>query len=127
VDRTSALLIAVAVVLGFAVHGGIQMQAAREAAKQANKYNTVSEGEGGEEERAKHWQRQDALREKELKDIEAQRTWDRSYWNNVLSEAKDLARNRASAGKYQVVRVDGKDVFVLDTATGEVLKKQMPQ
>src|SRR4051812_17277411 len=85
---------------------GIQMQAAREAAKQPNKYNTVSEGEGegGEEERAKHWQRQDALREKELKDIEAQRTWDRSYWNNVLSEARDLARNRASAGKYQVVR-----------------------
>jgi hypothetical protein len=128
-DRTSASLLAAAVVFGLAAHGAFEMAAAREAARQPRPdAGAAAPSDPGEAEaRDKHRRRQEALREKELADAAAQRQWERAYWDKVFDEARFLARNKAQAGKYQVVRVEGQDVFLLDTATGEVTKKALSQ
>jgi hypothetical protein len=124
--RRGAVLIAVAIFLGFAAHGVMQFLAAREGAKQ-RLAEPRARGDDREETgaRAEHWQRQDAFQERALTNAEAQRQWERGYWNNVFDEIRFLARNRPATGRYQLIRTDGKDVFLLNTATGEVLKKTL--
>jgi hypothetical protein len=123
-DRTSACLLAVAIVVGLAAHGGLQLLASREAARRPPP-DAIVEAPSGPEEgeaRAKYRQHQYSLREQEARDAAAQRQWERAYWDKVFDEARFLMRNKPQAGKYQVVRVEGQDVLVLDTATGKVTR-----
>jgi|SRR5579884_1938345 len=127
-DRTSACLLAGAVVVGLAAHGGLQLLASREAANRPPPVAGAAASDPEEAEaRARQRQRQDALREKELGEAAAQRQWERAFWDKAFDEARFLLRNKPQAGKYQVVHVEGKDVVVLDTATGEVTRKTLPQ
>jgi hypothetical protein len=128
-DRMSVYLLATAIVVGLAAHGGLQLLASREEARRPPPEAAVAVPSGPEEgeARVKHWQAQASLREQETQDAAAQRQWERAYWNKVFDEASFLLRNKPQAGKYQIVRVEGQDVFVLDTATGEVTRKALPR
>jgi hypothetical protein len=127
-DRTSACVLGAAVIVGLATHGGLLLLAAREAPNHPRPNAAAATPAGSEDAEARaEDQRRDALREKEGQEAAAQRHWERVFWEKVFDEARFLVRNKPPAGKYQVVRVEGKDVFVFDTTTGQVAKRPLPE